>query len=74
MHHFLPNDLHLLKDIFKDIMTVLTSLPKRCTIGSSAQLNSMVSLWTTNCKATTAGSSLVFEDNVGEDRLSSQST
>ena len=34
----------------------------------------MVSSWTTNGKATTAGSSLVFEDNVGEDRLSSQST
>jgi hypothetical protein len=34
----------------------------------------MVSSWTTNCKATTAGSLLVFEDNVGEDGLSSQST
>ena len=47
---------------------------KRCTIGSLAQLNSMVSSWTTNGKATTAGSLLVFEDNVGEDGLSSQST
>ncbi len=34
----------------------------------------MVSSWTTNGKATTAGSLLVFEDNVGEDRLSTQST
>ncbi len=34
----------------------------------------MVSSWTTNGKATTAGSLLVFEDNVGEDRLASQST
>ncbi len=34
----------------------------------------MVSSWTTNGKATTAGSLLVFEDNVGEDGLSSQST
>jgi hypothetical protein len=34
----------------------------------------MVSSWTTNGKATIAGSSLVFEDNVGEDGLSSQST
>ena len=34
----------------------------------------MVSSWTTNGKATTAGSFLVFEDNVGEDGLSSQST
>jgi hypothetical protein len=34
----------------------------------------VVSSWTTNGKATTAGSSLVFEDNVGEDGLSSQST
>ncbi len=55
-------------------MTTSSSLPKRCTISPLAQLNSMVSSWTTNGKATTAGSSLVFEDNVGEDRLSSQST
>ncbi len=34
----------------------------------------MVSSWTTNGKATTVGSSLVFEDNNGEDGLSSQST
>ncbi len=34
----------------------------------------MVSLWTTNGKATTASSLLVLEDNVGEDGLSSQST
>ncbi len=34
----------------------------------------MVSSWTTNGKATTAASLLVFEDNVGEDWLSSQST
>ncbi len=33
----------------------------------------MVSSWTTNGKATTAGSSLLFEDNVGEDGLSTQS-
>jgi hypothetical protein len=74
MRHFLPNDIHLLKDIIKDIMTTLTSRPKRCTMGPITQLNSMVALWTTNCKATTAGSSLVFEDNVGEDGLTSHST
>jgi hypothetical protein len=34
----------------------------------------MVSSWTTNGKATTVVSLLVFEDNVGEDGLSSQST
>jgi hypothetical protein len=34
----------------------------------------MVFSWTTNGKATTAGSLLVFEDNVGEDGLSSKST
>jgi hypothetical protein len=55
-------------------MTTSRSLPKRCTICPLAQLNSMVSSWTTNGKATTAGSVLVFEDNVGEDGLSSQST
>jgi hypothetical protein len=44
--------------------------------GSSSQLrvlNSMVSSCTTNGKATTVASLLVFEDNVGEDRLYSQS-
>jgi hypothetical protein len=39
-----------------------------------AKFNLEVASWTTTCKATTSGSSLVFEDNVGEDRLSSQST
>jgi hypothetical protein len=55
-------------------MTTSGSLPKSCTIGPLAQLNSMVSSWTTNGRATTAGSLLVFEDNVGEVGLSSQST
>jgi hypothetical protein len=74
MRHFVQNDLHSLKDVIKNIMTTSTSLPKRCTIGPLAQLNSMISSWTTNDKATTAGSTLVFEDNVGEAGLSSQST
>jgi hypothetical protein len=34
----------------------------------------MVSSWTTNGKATTAGSLLVFEDNIGEDGIFSEST
>jgi hypothetical protein len=55
-------------------MTTSSSLPKRCTIGTLAQLNSMVFSWTTDGKATTAGSLLVFDNNVGEDGLSSQST
>ncbi len=55
-------------------MTTSSSLSMRCTIGPLAQLNSMVSSWTTNGKATTARSLLVFEDNMGDDGLSSQST
>jgi hypothetical protein len=74
LHHFLPNDLHLLKDIIQDIITASTSPPKSCTITSIAKFNLEVASWTTTCKATTAGSSFVFEDNVGEDGLSSQST
>ncbi len=74
MRHFVQDDPHPLKDVIQDIMKTSSSLPKRCTIGPLAQLNSMVSSWTTNSKATTAGSSLVFEDNVGEDGLSTQST
>jgi hypothetical protein len=74
MRHFVQNDPHPLKYGICDIMKPSTSLPKRCTICLLVQLNSMVSLWTTNGKATTVASSLVFEDNVGEDGLSSQST
>jgi hypothetical protein len=39
-----------------------------------AKINVEVDSWTTTCKATTAGSSLGFEGNVCEDKLSSQST
>ncbi len=74
LHHFLPNDLCLLKDIIQDIITTLTSPPKKCTKTPTVELNLEVASWTTTCKATTAGSSLVFKDNVGEDRLSSQLT
>jgi hypothetical protein len=74
MHHFVQDDPHPLKYVIQDIMSTSSSLPKRCTIGPLAQLNSMVSSWTTNGKATTAGSLLVFEDNVGEDGLSTHST
>jgi hypothetical protein len=73
MHHFVQDDPHSLKDVIQDIISTSSSLPKRCTICPLAQLNSMVSSWTTNIKATTFCSSLVFEDNVGEDGLSSQS-
>ena len=74
MRHFVQDDPHPLKYVIQDIMTTSSSLPKRCTIGPLAQLNSMVSSWTTNGKATTVASLLVFEDNVGEDGLSSIST
>jgi hypothetical protein len=74
MRHFVHDDIYSLKDVIQDIMNTSSSLSKRCTIGPLAQLNSMVSSWTTNGRATTAGSLLVFEDNVGEDRLSFQST
>jgi hypothetical protein len=74
MRHFVQDDIYQLKDVIQDIMTTSSLVAKRCIIDPSAQLNSMVSSWTTNGKATTAGSLLVFEDNVGEDGLSSQST
>jgi hypothetical protein len=74
MHHFIQDDPHPLKYVICDIMKPSSSLPKRCTICLLAQLNSMVSSWTTNGKVTTVASLLVFEDNVGEYGLSSQST
>ena len=55
-------------------MTTLTSTPNRCTITPVAEVNLEVDSWTTTHKATTAGSSLGFEDNVCEDTLASHST
>jgi hypothetical protein len=72
--HFLPNDLRNLKDIIQDIITTLTSLPKRCTKTLIAKFNLEFASWTTTPKSTTSGSSLVFDNNVGEEGLSSQST
>ncbi len=43
MHYFVQDDPHPLKYVIQDIMTTSSSLPKRCTIGPLAQLNSMVS-------------------------------
>ncbi len=74
MRHFVQDDPHSLKNIVQDIVNTSSSLPKMCTIGPLAQLNSTVSSWTTNGKATTVASLLVFEDYVGEDGLSTQST
>ncbi len=74
MCNFIQDEIYELKDVIQDIMTTSSLVPKRCTISPLAQLNSMVSSCTTNDKATTAGSMLVFDNNVGEDGLSSQST
>jgi hypothetical protein len=74
LRHFLPNDFCLLKDIIQDIITTSTSLPNKGTITPIAEVNLEVDSWTTTRKATTAGSSLGFKDNVCEDRLSSQLT
>ncbi len=52
----------------------MTLLPKRCTKTPIEKFNLEVASWTTTRKATAASSSFVFEDNVGEDGLSSQST
>jgi hypothetical protein len=74
LRQFLPSDLCLLKDIIQDIITTSTSPLKRCTKTPIAKFNLEVASWTTTCKATAAGSSSAFEDNFGEDGLSSQST
>jgi hypothetical protein len=63
-----------LKDIIQDIITTSTSPPMRCTITPIAKFNLEVASWTTTCNATTAGSLFVFEDNVGDNGLSSQAT
>jgi hypothetical protein len=74
LHHFLPNDLYFLKDIIQEIITTSMSTPNRCTITPVAEVNLEVGSWTTSRKATTAGSSLGFGDNVSEDTLFSQCT
>jgi hypothetical protein len=74
LHHFLPNGLLLLKNFIQDIITTSSLVPKRCTITPIAKFNLEVASWTTTCKATTAGSSLVFDYNLGGDKLSSQLT
>jgi hypothetical protein len=74
LYHFPRNDLSLPKDIIQDIITTSTSPPKRCSKTPIEKYNLEVASWTTTRKTTTAGSSLVFEDIVGEDGLSSQST
>jgi hypothetical protein len=74
LRHFLPNDLYFLKYTIQQIITNSTSPPNRCTMTPVAEVNSEVDSWTTTAKATTAGSSLGFEDNVCEETLSSQST
>ncbi len=74
MRHFVQDDPPPLKYVIRDIMKPSSSLQKRCTICPLAQINSMVSSWTTNGKATTVASLLGFEDNVGKNGLSSQST
>jgi hypothetical protein len=74
MRHFVQDDIYQLKVVIHDIMPTSSLVPKRCTIGPLAQFNSMVSSWNTNGKAATARILLVFDDNVGEDGLSSQFT
>jgi hypothetical protein len=73
LRHFLPNDLYFLNYIIQEIITTLMSLLKRCTVIPVAEVNLEVDSWTTTCKATTAGSSLGFKDNVCDDTLSFQS-
>jgi hypothetical protein len=51
-----------------------TSLQKRCTKTPIEKYNLEVASWTTTCQITTSDSSLVFEDNVSKDGLSSQLT
>jgi hypothetical protein len=75
LRHFLPNDFYFLRFIMKQIITNSTSPPNRCTITPVAKIYvEEVDSWIPTRKATTAGSSLGFEDNVCEDTLSSQST
>jgi hypothetical protein len=74
LHHFLPNDLYFLKYTIQQIITNSTSPPNWCTLTPAAEINLVFDSWTTTPKATTAGSSLGFEDKVCEDALSTQST
>ncbi len=74
LRHFLPNDLYFLKYTIQQIIINSTSPQNRCTMTPAAEVNLEVDSWTTTPKATTAGSSLGFKDNVCEATLYSQST
>jgi hypothetical protein len=69
LHHFLPNDHYFLRYIVKQIITNSMSPPNRCTVTPVAKINAEVDSWTTTRKATTACSSLGFEDNVCEENF-----
>jgi hypothetical protein len=71
--HVLPEDLDLLREIVKNIMTTLPS-QHMSTMTPQYKLNSEVASWNMSYKATTSVSSSVFEDNVGEDGLLSRLT
>jgi hypothetical protein len=71
--HDLPEDFHLLTEIVKDIPTTLSNKHVPI-ITPKDKLNLEVASWITSHDATTSVSSLFLEDNVGKDRLSSQST
>jgi hypothetical protein len=71
--HDLPEDLHLLTKIVKDILTPLSNKHAPI-ITPKDKLNSEVASLITSRNATTLVSSLFLEDNVGEDGISSQST
>jgi hypothetical protein len=71
--HNIPEDLDSLREIVKDIMTTLSS-QRMPTITPQSKLNSGVASWNKSHKPAISVSFVLFEDNVGEDRLSSQST
>jgi hypothetical protein len=71
--HNLPEDIDLPREIIKDASTTLSSLHTATTTPQS-KLNLEVASWNTEHMPITSIFSLIFEDNIGEDGLSLQST
>jgi hypothetical protein len=67
----IPEDLHALTEIVKDTLTSLSN-KRMPTITPQNKLKFKVASWMASHNATASVSSLLLEDNIGKDNLSSQ--
>ena len=71
-HHKLPENLEQLRSIISEVLTDMSSL-RSGTLNPLSQFNLMVNSWYTK-RNDNHDSTSIFDENIGEDRLSIQST